>query len=118
MIQWSVKAAWFISMAFVARLSLMPAVDMPQLFPGADKIAHCLAYGWLAVLPFFGFEKMRAAFVGAVLMLPYGIILELAQEHVPGREFSFGDIAADGVGVFLGMVAARCLKERPWFSKV
>jgi len=118
MIKWSVKVAWFISMAVVAQMSLMPAAEMPQLFPGADKIAHCLAYGWLAILPFFGFEKMRAASAGALLMIPYGIILEFAQQHVPGRDFSFADMAAGGVGVILGMVAARYLKEIPWFNKV
>lgn len=118
MMKWSVKVAWFISMVLVAHLSLAPPVDMPPPFAGADKIAHCVAYAWLAILPFFGFEKLWAAFTGSSLMLPLGIGLEFAQQHVPGRDFSFADMVADGVGVILGMVAVRYMKGRPWFKKL
>jgi len=108
---------WFMSMALVAYLSLSPPPKTAPPFKDVDKIAHCLAYAWLAALPFFGLRRMRAAWVGALLMIPFGVALEVAQLQVPGRDFSIADMVADGAGVMLGMAAARYVKERPWFSK-
>jgi VanZ family protein len=82
-------------------------------FIAADKLAHCLAYAWLAVLPFFGFVRLRAAFTAAFLMVPLGIGLEFAQRHVPGRDFSVADMIADSAGVVLGIVMARYMRNRP-----
>jgi hypothetical protein len=109
---WVLKAVWFLSIAFVGYLSLAPRVEIPCQFSGADKLAHCLAYAWLAGLPIFALGKRELAFLGATLMLPFGIGLEVAQAYVPGREFSVADMIADAAGVVLGMIVAGYVKQQ------
>jgi len=117
MLKWTIQAVWVISILLVGCLSLTPRMEIPYRFSGADKLAHCLAYAWLAILPFFGFARMRASFTGAFLMVPLGIGLEFAQQHVPGRDFSILDMVANCAGVALGIVAAGYVKDRRLHSQ-
>jgi VanZ family protein len=117
MMKWTIQSAWVISIILVVCLSLTPRIEIPYQFTGADKLAHCLAYAWLAILPFFGFARVRAAFTGAFLMVPLGIGLEFAQRHVPGRDFSILDIVADNAGVALGIVAAGYVRYKRLHSQ-
>lgn len=111
-ITWPVQALWVLSMSLVAWLSLTPRIEVPLHFSGADKVAHCLAYAWLAILPFFGCGRMRSAFTGSLLMVPLGMGLEFAQNYVPGRDFSVLDMVANTTGVALGIFAALCVKKK------
>ena len=76
-------------------------------FPGADKLAHMLAYGTLAfsVLWYLGkkgLDKPRHAVVLTVLFcLLYGISDEYHQSFIPLRSVSVFDIFADTAGAFL-----------------
>ena len=117
MIQRIVKPAWIVSIILVVYLSLAPRAEIPYPFSAADKLAHGIAYAWLAILPFFGFDSMGAGFTAASLMIPLGIGLEFGQQQVPGRNFSVEDMVADSAGVALGIVVARHLKKRAYFGK-
>lgn len=112
MMTWTIQSAWVISIILVVGLSLTPRIEIPYQISGSDKLAHCLAYAWLAFLPFFGFARIRAAFTGALLMVPLGIALEFAQRHVPNRDFSVLDMVANSAGVALGIVLARYVKNK------
>ena len=74
------------------------------LFPGADKVAHLLAYGTLAltVLWFFGKkgkERMvQTLFFTLLFCLLYGVSDEFHQSFIPHRSVSGLDIMADVVG--------------------
>jgi len=116
-LKWTVQTAWFISIILVGCLFLTPRIEIPYQFSGADKLAHCLAYAWLAILPFFGFARMGTAFTGAFSMVPLGIGLEFAQKYVPGRDFSVADMIANGAGVALGIVVARYASKSRRLSK-
>lgn len=107
-----IQFVWILSIAFVAYFSLSPQVDFSLEFRGIDKLYHSLAYLWLAAAPFFGFPSIKIALVGALLMIPFGIGLEYAQDYVHGRFFSVVDMIANGTGVILGMVLGRYLKYR------
>lgn len=73
-------------------------------FPGADKLAHMLAYGVLAVtvLWFFGkngtVRMRRTAQLTVVLCLVYGLTDEFHQSFIPLRSVSGLDILADTAG--------------------
>jgi VanZ family protein len=108
----SLKIIWVLSIAFVAYLSLSPTIEFPFKFKGIDKVYHSLAYLWLATIPFFGFRHLKMAFAGAFLMIPFGIALEYAQRFVMGRLFSTGDMAANAIGVILGIALGMLLKSR------
>ncbi len=50
------------------------------------------------------FEKKKQFIQTGILCLLYGILMELVQRYfIPNRSFDAGDIAADGVGAFLGI---------------
>lgn len=102
---------WVLSIALVAYLSLSPQIDLPFDFRGIDKVYHSLAYLWLAAIPFLGFQSIKIALAGALLMIPFGIGLEYAQDYVPGRFFSVADMVANGTGVLLGMALGKYFKS-------
>lgn len=107
-----VRTLWISSILLVVFLSLSPKIDIPLEFRQSDKIAHFVAYFWLAALAFFAFEKPGGAVLGASCMAPLGLGLEFAQTMVPGRFFSLGDILANFAGVGLGICMAATVKKR------
>ncbi len=113
-------ALWAASMAAVAYLSLLPDVDMPGDYPDIDKLYHMAGYAWLAFLPCFGFARKRVGLAASLSMIVLGCALEYAQGYVPGRMASLGDMAANTVGVALGVAAGRLLRYRllPAFRRV
>jgi VanZ family protein len=107
----SILWVWIASVAMVIYLSLYPSLEIPYGFIDADKIVHLLAYLWLSALPFFGFQVPKAALAGALCMLPLSIGLEFAQHYVPERCFSPADLAANCLGVMMGIWLARSSKR-------
>ena len=98
---------WIASTLMVIWLSLIPGIELPCNFLNADKFYHMLAYLWLSALPFFAFSRPGGALTGALSMIFLGIGLEFVQAHVPGRSFSVPDMAANCLGVMLGIWLAR-----------
>ena len=70
-----------------------------------------LAYLWLSALPFFAFSKTGTALTAALSMIFLGIGLEFVQAHVPGRSFSVADMAANSLGIILGIWLGRYIKR-------
>jgi len=98
---------WYISILLVCYCSLTPRLELPVTFWNADKVYHLLAYGWIANLPFLGYSVKKQALLASFSMIFLGIVLEIGQIYVPGRTFSFIDIIANSLGVFLGMLMGR-----------
>jgi len=78
----------------------LPAKDLLEL-PGADKLAHALAYGVLGAL-LAGAAGPRTALaaviLGALAGLCWGMLDEWVQGHVPGRTRAMADLLADTAG--------------------
>ncbi len=75
------------------------------LFPGADKVAHALAYGVLSWTVIFSFSPaLRRRRPGLALALAilvpvvFGISDEYHQSFIAGRNPEFLDLAADAAG--------------------
>lgn len=91
------------------------ALDLP-IFPGADKLAHMLAYGVLSATVIFSFMpevrgQRRGLVLTAALLVPllFGLSDEYHQSYVAGRSAEFLDLVADGAGsLVVGMT---------WFFK-
>jgi VanZ family protein len=69
-----------------------------------DKLQHILAFftlGWLADHAFPGPGRQRRWFI---LLLGYGLALELIQAVIPGRYFSLLDLGADACGLALYLI--------------
>lgn len=65
----------------------------------ADKWAHGLLFLLLAASLQFAFRP--PVWLGWVLLLGYGICIELVQHYVPGRVADIWDVVADMAGVSL-----------------
>lgn len=102
---------WAISLGAVCYLSLAPRIEFPVDFLRADLVYHFLAYSWLSVLPFLGFQSPKPALMSAILMVPLGVSLEFAQIWVPGRLFSASDLGANIVGAVCGAICGRYLRS-------
>lgn len=114
------RHAWFAAALALAvgiwllssRPIVMP-VDAPDL---TDKIVHAVVYGVLAaLLARGGLERgWRHAVLAAIaLAVAYGVVDELHQSQVPGRDASVADVIADLVGALAGAaLAARVYRRR------
>lgn len=110
--KWSriILILWGISICIVICYSLIPQVDFPIDFWNADKLYHCTAYMWLALLPMIGFAIRRLALPAALSMIILGVLLEIGQYYIPGRTFSLLDITANSLGVILGIFLGNYLR--------
>lgn len=73
----------------------------------SDKIAHCLGYAVFALLARQGFPLLPAV----LIPLGFGVLMELLQTQVPGRDGSLGDVAANALGVALGLLCAGLVRR-------
>ena len=106
-------------MGIIFYLSHQPGdfIQLP-LFPGVDKLAHSIAYGCLAATFLYGLhppanssgKKNIAAIIVIALCVLFGISDEYHQSFIPGRQVSFWDLVADGLGALLVVIW--------WLSKV
>ncbi len=103
--KWSrtIFIVWCISICAVSYFSLIPQLELPVDFWNADKAYHCAAYAWLSALAMLSFPIRRLALSSALFMIILGILLEIGQHFIPGRSFSLLDMAANSLGVFLGI---------------
>jgi VanZ family protein len=102
---------------FVSSRPLKLDVSLPNF----DKLAHGAAYGLLGFLLAFGFFKLlrfslKTKLGGVILTgVILGILDEIHQIFVPGRTPDPLDVAADAVGIVLGLILFRLIfqKKRP-----
>ena len=97
---------WSFLLILLIYLSIQPSSRLtpPFVFVHSDKLYHGLYYGILVCLS-KGFLKYAWEWIVLALFLVIlGVLLEFAQQAVPGRFFSYGDIMANISGVFLGLV--------------
>ena len=96
-------------------------LDLGVSFPGFDKLAHGAAYGILGFLLALGFFRTLRAplktIIGGVFSagVLLGILDEVHQIFVPGRNADARDAAADAAGVILGLAMYRLIfrKRQP-----
>jgi len=108
------SALWIISIAGVILGSLEPRMELPVGFWNADKLLHCVAYLWLALLSTLIYEGPQKRFLSSIALVFLGISLEIGQMYVPGRMFSLADIGANTTGVFLGFSTGKRCYDKFW----
>lgn len=94
-------------MAVIFVLSNQPGDTLPlPSFAGADKVAHFLAYAFLAAaalsaFTFFLQDRLKPGSIGLIIVtfcILYGISDEFHQSFIPFRDVSAVDVIADGSG--------------------
>ena len=102
------RAAFFLGIAIVTLLSLLPQESLPQSGL-SDKLEHLLAYAVLCVAGCWAFpDKIQRILIFLVL---YGVVLELLQSLIPGRVPSMFDGLANTMGIALGWAFLRVLRR-------
>jgi hypothetical protein len=73
--------------------------------PNIDKWAHGLAFAMLAL--WFTGQYARSSYGRiAMLLLGYGLLIEVVQSFVPYRTAEWADLAADALGIGVGLAIA------------
>ncbi|GHU73138.1 hypothetical protein FACS189450_12340 [Spirochaetia bacterium] len=104
-------------------LSSQSTLPQPKGILGFDKFQHLLAYFVLACAAGLWFPRQKWLRSGAAILLliaaissAYGIIDEIHQSFIPGRDCNVWDWLADTIGAFLGAgamkLAALKLKQK------
>jgi VanZ family protein len=91
---------WFLSLGIVVYFSLSSEIDQSIPFWNFDKIYHVITYCWLAILP-SAFFKRHCITQSTLFLFAMGVFIEIIQE-LTGRQFSFADMMANGIGIFIG----------------
>lgn len=93
----------------------LPESDIFQL----DKLVHLFFFGVLMILVCYGFIKENSVFhsqlAAGMYCVAFGMLIETLQQFVPGRTFSWVDMAANSLGVGLGYLCFVFLKSKNWF---
>lgn len=90
----------------ITALSLLPLRGPDLGLPQGDKWHHALAY--LVLTAYFGqlvetgWRERLALVLG---LMGFGIAIELAQSFTPTRQAELADLAANALGIVLGLVA-------------
>jgi len=90
--------------------SSRPEVGVEQYFYGQDKVMHFVIYGihtFLCLLTLSGrisLLKFIQYFWALIFSVSYGIFNEIYQYFIPEREYSFGDIVANSLGVITFLI--------------
>lgn len=111
---------WSVAIVVVIVGSLLPQLAPPSgnIF---DKVIHVAAYACLTLLGLAALTGWRTRGLAVGLLLVLGIAIEWMQGSLGGREASALDVAANAVGILVGLaIFALCLTRIPlcraWFS--
>jgi len=88
----------------------LPVVDD---LPG--YLSHILAFYILALLIDFAFPANPSLLAKLIIVLGYGLCIEVFQGQFTERTFSMVDFLADMMGVMLYLASIPVLKHLPWF---
>ena len=109
---WCFRLALMVALATISWLAL---TEKPPdgLDLGWDKFNHVAAFSVLAGLVWFSnVAPSKPRYLGYVLVLTYGILLECLQTLTPNRVFEWSDIAADVAGIIIYAIALHHLAIR------
>ena len=96
--------AWWCAVALVVVASLLPAMLLPQVPAGGDKLEHFGAYGLLAAFAVQLFGRFRPVLHACAGLVLLGIALELAQGLLTAtRQMDVHDALANTLGVLAGV---------------
>ena len=98
--------------------SSRPEVGVEQYFYGQDKVIHFLTYGIYAFLCLVALSdkilllKLFHYFLALALSVSYGVFNEIYQNFIPEREFSFGDIMANSLGIITFLILVYAFQNK------
>ena len=95
--------------------SSVPGRSVPTVFALTwDKLLHLIEYFFLGILGYRAYENKYKYITIVISMfgIVFGCIDEIWQLFIPGRNPSYYDVIADGIGVILGVITIRTSKKQ------
>ena len=84
--------------------SMLPALLLPDLPPGSDKLEHLLGYAVLSAWAVQIFATRRALVSAGLGLVALGVAIEVAQDALTTtRMMDAADALANSLGVLLGL---------------
>ena len=68
-----------------------------------DKANHFIAFMTLYILLSLAYKHL-SVWMKIILLLAFGMQIEIVQSFIPAREFSLLDVVADSIGIAIGIV--------------
>lgn len=100
---------WLALYGAIIWLSLVPhLIRTPNQ---SDKMLHVAAYCLLMTGPVVLFRSFKIELLAFIALFATGILMEVGQHIVGGRESSVEDALANGVGIILGLIIGRLLRS-------
>jgi len=98
--------AWWAMIAAVIVGSLLPALLLPDLPPGSDKLEHLLGYAILSATAVQLFGTRAAVLRAGMFLVALGVAIEIAQGTLTStRSMDVNDAIANTLGVCLGLAS-------------
>ncbi|MCK5450403.1 MAG: VanZ family protein [Candidatus Omnitrophica bacterium] len=108
---------WVPTLIWIAVISLFSTLPLEPQFPLTvgyfDKLAHFFEYTILSILISRAFYRQnrncvyRSLLFTLILSGGYGIVMELIQLYVPGREASSIDVIFNFIGALTGVILSK-----------
>ena len=96
------KRSLILSTVIVLILTLAP-VNGSMLGSGLDKVVHAGMFLMLGVSIFLSFEDKVSALQALIIAAFLGLIIEVVQHYIPGRNTSIIDGIANTAGLLIAM---------------
>ena len=108
-IQFSFRILLVISISIVTILSIKE-VNIESSVNYLDKALHFLCFSYLTLITWLSRILNKDLHV-YVIVLAYGILIEIVQRFLPYRSFEYLDIFADFIGIIAGLIIIKILKN-------
>jgi VanZ family protein len=99
---------FWIPLAVVSWLAFTPSPP-EAVSRVSDVILHAMAFTYLTFA--LGLAHDQRPLRIAVLMLGYGVLIEVVQSLIPERSAELKDVLVDAAGIVVGIVALRLLGD-------
>ena len=108
-IQFSFRIILVISISIISILSTQE-VNIESSVNFLDKVLHFLCFSYLTLITWLS-QILNKDLHVYVIVLAYGILLEIVQRFLPYRSFEYLDIFADFVGIIAGFIIIKIFKN-------
>ena len=95
---------------FITTIFSIQEVNIESSVSSLDKLLHFLCFSYLTLITWLSRILNKDLHV-YVIVLAYGIFIEIVQRFLPYRSFEYLDIFADFVGVIAGLIIIKILKN-------
>ena len=110
--QYFFRATFFISIVAIEFLATTTTVHIEIVENIWDKANHFIAFFTLYILISFGFLNL-SIMRKVILLLLFGVQIEVVQHFIEGRFFSTLDVFADFIGISIAAVIMKVLLREP-----